>query len=70
MILLTRQSQATGNFNSMILDLNRGDIEKWESSGKFIQDYFPDLSDDDREFILTGVTPEEWDEIFGEEDDE
>ncbi len=34
--------------------------------GKTIQDAFPYLSADDREFLLTGITPEEWDAIFGE----
>ncbi|WP_131809379.1 hypothetical protein [Mycolicibacter sinensis] len=25
-----------------------------------VQDNFPDLSPEDREFIFTGITPEEW----------
>lgn len=29
-----------------------------------IQDVFPELSKDDREFLLTGATPEEWDTYF------
>jgi hypothetical protein len=29
-----------------------------------LQDTFPDLNDDDREFILSGTTPEEWDAMF------
>ncbi len=33
-----------------------------------IQDAFPDLSDDQREFILTGLTSDDWDEIFGDDD--
>lgn len=32
-----------------------------------IQDLFPYLSDDDREFLLTGITPEEWDSAFPDE---
>jgi hypothetical protein len=34
-------------------------------SGTLIQDAFPGLSDSDREFIITGVTGEEWIEMFG-----
>jgi hypothetical protein len=34
-----------------------------------IQDAFPTLTADEREFILTGITSEEWDEIFPEEDE-
>ena len=32
-----------------------------------IQRAFPDLSADDREFILTGVSPEEWDKRWKED---
>jgi len=35
-----------------------------------IQHAFPSLSPEEREFILTGVTAEEWDTMFKEEDDE
>lgn len=30
-----------------------------------IQEAFPDLDADDREFLLSGTTPSEWNEIFG-----
>jgi len=36
--------------------------------GALIQNAFPFLSLDEREFLLTGMTPDEWDEICGEED--
>jgi hypothetical protein len=32
--------------------------------GALIQVAFPLLTDEQREFILTGITPEEWDEAF------
>ena len=34
------------------------------SAGELIQNAFPMLSADEREFIMTGCTPEEWDEMF------
>lgn len=40
----------------------------YEVEGKHIQDAFPFLTDNEREFILTGITAEEWDELFGEEE--
>jgi hypothetical protein len=40
----------------------------WAEDGELIQDAFPGLNSDQREFIQTGITIEEWDEIFGEED--
>lgn len=35
-----------------------------------IQDIFPELSLEDREFLMTGITPEEWAATFGDGDDE
>jgi hypothetical protein len=37
--------------------------DRWRSGGEFIQRVFPDLSDDDREFLMTGTTPAEWDQM-------
>jgi len=37
--------------------------------GAMIQNAFPMLGADDREFLMTGITPEEWAEMFGEGDD-
>lgn len=36
--------------------------------GTLIQEAMPDLSPDQREYIITGLTPEEWDEIFKDQD--
>ena len=30
-----------------------------------IQEIFPELSNEDREFLMTGITPEEWAAAFG-----
>ena len=36
---------------------------------KLLQQEFPDMTTDEREFILTGITKAEWDQIFGSEED-
>lgn len=41
------------------------EIIKWVT-GDLIQDAMPNLSDDQREYILTGLSPEEWDKLHGE----
>lgn len=43
-------------------------IEKWLNEGKpgCIQDMFPELTVDQREQMISGITPEEWSEIFDE----
>jgi hypothetical protein len=38
--------------------------------GKLIQDAMPELSADEREFVKTGITGEEWDQLFGGAEDE
>jgi len=34
-----------------------------------IQDAMPNLSVGERDFIITGITPEGWDALFGEEEE-
>ena len=36
-------------------------------SGNLIQNEFPELNANQREFMQTGMTQEEWDAMFGEE---
>lgn len=67
---LERTSSLTGVKHFRNVPVTLREIKDWEQSGKHIQDYFPDLSDDDREFILTGITPEEWQMAFGEDEEE
>jgi hypothetical protein len=38
--------------------------------GVHIQEAFPNLSADDREFLISGYSPEGWKLIFGSEDDD
>ena len=69
-VLVHKKSMLSGKVNSMVLPTTQGKIEYWVESGKLIQDVMPDLDDDQREFLMSGITPEEWDDMFGEEDDE
>jgi len=39
------------------------------AAGALVQVAFPQLNAAEREFILTGITPKEWAEVFGEDDD-
>ena len=67
-VLVYKKSMVSGRVNSMLLPTTQGKIEYWVESGKLIQDVMPDLDDDQREFLMSGITPEEWDDMFGEED--
>lgn len=65
---ITRQSPFTGKKATMMLDVTADQIADWKS-GTLIQDAFPNLSADEREFIKTGITPEDWDNMFGKLDE-
>ena len=65
MTTITRKSQLSGNTNSMELDVTQAQLDRWQD-GELIQDVFPHLNADEREFIKTGITPQEWSDTFGE----
>ena len=65
-MLIERKSMVSGKVHAMDLDVTQDQIAAW-NSGMYIQDAMPQLSDDEREFMMTGITPEEWDATFGED---
>jgi len=56
----------TGITRTLEIDITQEQIAA-HKSGVLIQNAFPNLTADDREFIKTGVTGEEWDEHFPED---
>jgi len=48
------------------LDITR-EQELRIQAGEHVQDVAPHLSADDREFLMTGITADEWEQMFGEE---
>ena len=51
---------------SQRMQLSRKQLVEWEQ-GAVIQRALPQLSLDQREFLLTGLTNEEWDKMVGED---
>lgn len=73
-MIIRRKSPHTGKINEMDLPVTAEQMRLFED-GELIQKAFPDLTAEQREFILTGYTQEDWNEIFppegsGEEDEE
>ena len=67
---ITRTSSVSGKTTTREIDVTQEQLDLYYN-GTLIQKAMPHLSDDDREFIMTGITPEEWEEIFsGSEDEE
>lgn len=66
-MLITRTSPLTGRTQSLEIDVTAEQIKEW-SNGALIQEVMPQLSADEREFIISGCTPEEFDFLFPEEE--
>tara|TARA_R100000152_G_C6779547_1_gene211280 strand:+ start:3520 stop:3735 length:216 start_codon:yes stop_codon:yes gene_type:complete len=58
-MLLRRKSILDGRVRVRVIDCTEEQLER-HRRGELVQDVFPHLSPDDREFIMTGITPEEW----------
>ena len=65
---ITRRSIITGIERTRDIQITEDDYAKW-NNGALIQDAAPYLSASDREFIMTGITTEEW-ELYLEPDDD
>jgi len=63
-MLIYRRSQLTGIDSFREIDVTPDQLDRWMRGG-VIQKVMPHLSADDREFIMTGITPEEWEDVFG-----
>ena len=65
MILLRKKSAFTGTMNELLLPITQEEFDAYINgeSGP-VQEAFPQLDADQREFILTGVTKAEWDAVF------
>ena len=59
----------SGKESSMILPVSEGRMKQWQRSCMLIQDFFSDLSDDAREFLMSGITREEWEAAFPDGDE-
>ena len=70
MLEVTKKSIISGKTNTMELDISQEQLDRWESVDKqLIQVAFPNLSSSEREFLMTGITPTEWNDTFGDGDE-
>lgn len=66
---ITRTSIISKETRTRELDVTQEQLSRIENSyitKELIQNIVPHLSIHDREFIMTGITEEEWKETFGE----
>ena len=62
-----RRDPFTGKENVMELEITHEELKRWRG-GELIQNVWPQLSADEREFIKTGIMPESWDKHIATDD--
>jgi hypothetical protein len=67
-MLIERVSPLSGNLNKLEISVTMEQLNDWYG-GTLIQKAMPNLTADEREFIKTGITAQEWDETFSEEEE-
>lgn len=48
----------------MEIDATTAQLDRYAMGAEFVQDVFPDLTSDEREFIKSGITAEEWEKFL------
>ena len=66
-MIVIRTSILSGITRTKEFDITEEQYNAWQG-GALIQNVLPHLSDDDREFLISGATAEEWD-AFNEDTD-
>lgn len=56
---VTKRSILTNKINTLDIDVTDEQIAA-HAAGALVQDCMPHLSNEHREFIISGITPEEW----------
>lgn len=71
-MIIEKTSILTGRKNTMEIDISENRYHLWKrSQGKIlVQEAFPDLSIADHDFLISGITPEEWMAHIGAMDDD
>lgn len=65
-MLITRVSMLSGKENTMDIACTEEQLNTW-LGGVHIQDAMPNVPAIHREFLLSGITPEEWNAQFPED---
>ena len=58
-MLIERISPFTGKMHQREIDVTQEQIRRW-INGELIQTVMPHLTPEEREFVKTGITPDEW----------
>ena len=63
---VTAKSTIDGSVSTQTMQATREQIESHFESNNLIQNSLPQLTENDREFLMTGITQEVWQDLFGD----
>lgn len=64
---IKRTSPVSGITRNLDINVTKEQLVRWEA-GALIQDVMSHLSASDREYIVTGITDDEWQRMFTEDE--
>ena len=67
MMLITRTSMLTNIERTLEIEVTREQLNRWKA-GELIQKVMPNLTANEREFIMTGIVQSEWDTLKPKEE--
>ena len=62
-------SALSGGVSSMVLEMTEAQLYAWAVDGVVIQKALPQLSPEEREFLITGIRSFEWDTLTPQDED-
>ena len=66
---ITKVSLISGKEHTLEIPVTIEQLAKWQMGG-LIQNVMPHLPPHQREFLMTGITEEEWNELFKESEED
>jgi hypothetical protein len=68
--MLIQRTSVSGKVHEMEIPITFDELCNWAKGWMVIQQAFPNLTTAQREFLLSGMTQEEWDEICSDDNDD
>ena len=65
-MLLKKYSPVSCKYNELEVPISEKEYRSWLCSGKFVEDYFPNMPSSLCEFLVSGITPQEWKDSVGD----
>ncbi len=66
---VTKQSPLTGREHTMDILITQDQLDRW-NNGELVQQVFDNLTDSEREFLISGIPEEEWNEYITSSEEE